>query len=213
VGQLVPAKGVPGLLQALSRLGQRRRDWHLDIVGRSREDGVRTSRCRLEPLRRGRLPRAQDQARAEFMRGADFLVMASLCETFSAPLAEAMATGIPVLATVAGGQKSSSARGRRAGATRATSRHSAMDWTTCSTISIATRPNAFPSTPGSASRRNASERPSYAVYRAILRGPRRSRRIHDSTAQGARRPSPSQATLENCLKVLRPGGVLSSAGV
>ena len=40
---------------------------------------------------------------AEFMRRADLFVLPSLCETFSAPAAEALATGTPVLATRCGG--------------------------------------------------------------------------------------------------------------
>jgi glycosyltransferase involved in cell wall biosynthesis len=40
---------------------------------------------------------------AEFMRGADIFVLPSLCETFSAPAAEALAVGTPVLATRCGG--------------------------------------------------------------------------------------------------------------
>ena len=40
---------------------------------------------------------------AEFMRRADLFVLPSLFETFSAPAAEALATGTPVLATRCGG--------------------------------------------------------------------------------------------------------------
>lgn len=105
VGQLVPVKGVPCLLQALSYLGQKRDDWHLDIVG----DG--DARMEYEHL-------AVDlqlgdkvtfhglktkQEVAEFMRRADLFVLSSLCETFSAPAVEALATGTPVLATRCGG--------------------------------------------------------------------------------------------------------------
>jgi glycosyltransferase involved in cell wall biosynthesis len=42
---------------------------------------------------------------AEFMRRADLFVLSSLCKTFSAPAIEALATGIPVLATRCGGPK------------------------------------------------------------------------------------------------------------
>lgn len=40
---------------------------------------------------------------AEFMRRAHLFVLSSLCETFSAPAIEALASGIPVLATRCGG--------------------------------------------------------------------------------------------------------------
>jgi glycosyltransferase involved in cell wall biosynthesis len=105
VGQLEPVKGVPYLLQALSALRKRRDDWHLDIVG----DGDR--RMEYEQLAadlelcdkvtfHGLKPKSEV---AEFMRRADLLVLPSLFETFSAPAAEALATGTPVLATRCGG--------------------------------------------------------------------------------------------------------------
>jgi glycosyltransferase involved in cell wall biosynthesis len=98
VGQLVPAKGVPGLLQALSRLGQRRRDWHLDIVGEGAAGGYEHLVANLNlsvPL----ATRPSERWRVPARCG--LLVMASLSQTFSAPLAEAMATS-PLLAAGAG---------------------------------------------------------------------------------------------------------------
>lgn len=105
VGQLVPVKGIPGLLRALSSLAESRNDWHLDIVG----DGI--ARTEYEQLTvelglgdrvtfHGSRPKRDV---AEFMRGADVFVLSSLCETFSAPAAEALAAGTPVLATRCGG--------------------------------------------------------------------------------------------------------------
>ena len=83
-----------------------------------------------------------------------------------------------------------------------------MDWTTCSTISIATRRTHFPVRPGAllAGCVGASL---HAVYRAIFREPRRSRRITTPRRRGAATALASD-TLK-CLKVLRPGGVLCSA--
>ncbi len=105
VGQLVPIKGVPYLLHALAALRRTREDWHLDIVG----DGDR--RTEYERLAAGLKlcdkvtfhGLASKPEVAEFMRRADVFVLPSLCETFSAPVAEALATGIPVVATRCGG--------------------------------------------------------------------------------------------------------------
>ena len=105
VGQLVPVKGVPYLLQALSDLREKRDDWHLDIVG----DGGR--RMEYEQLAvdlklcdkvtfHGLKPKPEV---AKFMRRADLFVLPSLFETFSTPAAEALATGTPVLSTRCGG--------------------------------------------------------------------------------------------------------------
>jgi glycosyltransferase involved in cell wall biosynthesis len=105
VGQLVPVKGIPYLLQALSRLSQSREDWRLDIVG----DGV--ARAEYENLAADLKLSGQvvfqglrtKREVAEFMRRADLFVLPSLYETFSAPAIEALATGTPVLATRCGG--------------------------------------------------------------------------------------------------------------
>ena len=105
VGQLVPVRGVPYLLQALALLGQKREDWRLDLVG----DGeARTEYERLAlDLQLGDKVTFHGlktkQEVADLMRRADLLVLSSLCETFSAPAIEALATGIPVLATRCGG--------------------------------------------------------------------------------------------------------------
>jgi L-malate glycosyltransferase len=105
VGQLVPVKGVPYLLQALSHLSRKRQDWQLDLIG----DGQ--ARKEYEHLAldlklsdkvafHGLKPKPEV---AEFMRRADLLVVSSLAETFSVPAAEALATGTPILATRCGG--------------------------------------------------------------------------------------------------------------
>lgn len=105
VGQLAPVKGVPYLLQALSRLGQKRDDWHLDIVG---DGDARMEYERLAvDLKLGDKVAFHGlktkQEVADFMRRADLFVLPSLCETFSAPAIEALATGTPLLATRCGG--------------------------------------------------------------------------------------------------------------
>ena len=105
VGELTQARGVSYLLRALSYLRQTQDDWQLDIVG----DGE--AKPEYERLA-GDLKLCDKVAFhglktkaevAEFMRRAGLLVLSSLYETFSAPAIEALATGIPVLATRCGG--------------------------------------------------------------------------------------------------------------
>ncbi len=105
VGSLKPLKGLPHLFHALSKLGQRRVDWRLDIVGegptRREYEGIvvelgLTGKVIFQGLR-------SKQEVAEFMRKADLLVLPSLVETFGVVAAEALASGTPVLATRCGG--------------------------------------------------------------------------------------------------------------
>lgn len=105
VAQFGANKGYRHLLDAVAQLRQRRSDFHLDIVG----DGpLRPDiEARIAALRlgdhvtlHGQLPKP---AVAERMRRADVLVLASLYETFGVVLIEAMASGLPVVATRVGG--------------------------------------------------------------------------------------------------------------
>jgi glycosyltransferase involved in cell wall biosynthesis len=105
VGQLMPVKGIPYLFQALAHLGQKREDWHLDIVGdgdaRVEYEHLATDLQLGNKITFHGLKTKQEVA--EFMRRADLFVLSSLCETFSAPAIEALATGTPILATRCGG--------------------------------------------------------------------------------------------------------------
>jgi glycosyltransferase involved in cell wall biosynthesis len=105
VGQLIPVKGIPFLLQAVSELRQKRDDWRLDIIG----DGL--ERKEYENLAKeldlcdkvnfhGTKNRHEV---AKFMREADLFVLSSLSENCSTATAEALATGTPVLVTLSGG--------------------------------------------------------------------------------------------------------------
>jgi glycosyltransferase involved in cell wall biosynthesis len=105
VGQLVPVKGVPYLLQALSHLSQKRQDWQLDLIGdgearKEYEHLAMDLKLSDKVVFHGLKTKLEV---AEFMRRADLLVVSSLAETFSIPAAEALATGIPILATRCGG--------------------------------------------------------------------------------------------------------------
>jgi glycosyltransferase involved in cell wall biosynthesis len=105
VGSLKPIKGLPELFDALSKLGQRRIDWHLDIVGEGparKEYEQRVTSLGLNHKIKFHGLRTKREV-AEFMRQADFFVLPSLFETFSVVTAEALATGTPVLATISGG--------------------------------------------------------------------------------------------------------------
>jgi glycosyltransferase involved in cell wall biosynthesis len=99
VGRLTEEKGLPILLEALS--GLRRGDWDLAVVG----DGPARRDCEERadvPALRGRvrfhgeLPKAQV---AELLRSSDCLVLPSMVENLPCVIIEAMATGLPVLAT------------------------------------------------------------------------------------------------------------------
>jgi glycosyltransferase involved in cell wall biosynthesis len=102
VASLQPAKGIPQLLEAVRGLPG---DAVVDVVG----DGPQ--RSEYEELARsagpahritfhGYLPKP---AVAELMRGASFLVLPSLGENLPVAVLEAMACGLPVVATRVGG--------------------------------------------------------------------------------------------------------------
>lgn len=98
-------KGVEYLLGAMSILKERRVEVQLDLVGQGRRAreyeslaralGV-SERCRF-------LGQVSHEEVAELMARADAFVLPSLAETFGVVLAEAMAAGLPVVATRCGG--------------------------------------------------------------------------------------------------------------
>jgi glycosyltransferase involved in cell wall biosynthesis len=105
VGSLVPVKGFDYLLRALAQLRADRDDWRLTIAGEgpgrealaalAGEMGL-TDRVTL-------LGHRSKEEVADLMRGSNLFVLSSLVETFSAAAAEALACGLPVLATRCGG--------------------------------------------------------------------------------------------------------------
>jgi glycosyltransferase involved in cell wall biosynthesis len=105
VGSLKPIKGLPFLFHALAQLRQKLEDWHLDIVGdgpvRSEyENMVGELRLSKKVIFHGMKSKKEV---SEFMRKTDLFVLPSLAETFGIVAAEALATGVPVLATRCGG--------------------------------------------------------------------------------------------------------------
>lgn len=107
VGVLEPSnrKGLPILLDALARLDRHRKDWRLDIVGdgpgRTEHERLVTEAGLEEHVAfHGRRTKAEVAA---MMRAADLFVLPSLWENLPCVIAEAMASGLPVVATATGG--------------------------------------------------------------------------------------------------------------
>lgn len=107
VGLLDPShkKGIPTLLRALSELRQQREDWQLDIVGdgparpgyemASRELGI-GDKVVFHGLK------AKSEV-ATFMNDSDVFVLPSVWENAPCVLAEAAASGLPIVSTLTGG--------------------------------------------------------------------------------------------------------------
>jgi glycosyltransferase involved in cell wall biosynthesis len=100
----VPMKGLVPLLEALAKVRTEREDAHLVVVGRLR-DGSRVPAV----LDRLCLKRAvefrsgiSDDELSELYASAELAVVPSLYEGFSLPAIEAMASGVPLVATTGG---------------------------------------------------------------------------------------------------------------
>jgi glycosyltransferase involved in cell wall biosynthesis len=105
VTRMTPIKGIDTLLGAAARLRERRRDWHLDLVGggeRSEEYRRLATDLGLAGCTtfHGELGRQEVAAR---LRCATLFVLASEVETFSVATLEALACGVPVVITACGG--------------------------------------------------------------------------------------------------------------
>ena len=105
VALLSPVKGVPYLLEALARLRQKRDDFILDIVGdgpnRNEYEG-QVQKLGLQGIVRFHGLKTKPEV-AEFMRRSDFFVLPSIWENLPCVLIEAMASGLPIVATKVGG--------------------------------------------------------------------------------------------------------------
>ena len=107
VGSLADAhrKGMPYLLDALLMLREQRNDWQLDVVGDGPlrtvyEQHVRQLHLADKVTFHGRQAKP---AVAWFMQQADLFVLPSLWENLPCVILEAMATGLPIVATRTGG--------------------------------------------------------------------------------------------------------------
>jgi glycosyltransferase involved in cell wall biosynthesis len=100
----VPLKGLIPLLEALAKLRVERPDAHLVVVGRLRDDspaGAAIDRLGLT----GEVTFASgisDDRLVELYAEAEVAVVPSLYEGFSLPAVEAMACGVPLIATTGG---------------------------------------------------------------------------------------------------------------
>jgi glycosyltransferase involved in cell wall biosynthesis len=105
VGHFVDIKRVDRLLHAFARASRIRPDLRLTLIG----DGPERSAMKKLATELGLCesvafrPAADRNGVADAMRAHDFLVVASTKETFSLVTLEALACGIPVLATACGG--------------------------------------------------------------------------------------------------------------
>jgi glycosyltransferase involved in cell wall biosynthesis len=105
VTRMTPVKGIPDLLEALKLLAERRQDWQCELIGGGEcEEAYRALAGRLllagRTVFHGQLERPEVAAR---LRDADLFVLASRIETFSVATLEALACGLPVVATACGG--------------------------------------------------------------------------------------------------------------
>jgi len=104
---VIPGKGHDVLLDALAPLAGLR--WHCDCVGSLERDPAFVERLRrrvLDAGMDGRVHFSGPQSEAELVRSyaaADVLVLPSRAETFGMVVTEALARGLPVVATDVGG--------------------------------------------------------------------------------------------------------------
>ncbi len=105
VASLIPIKGISYLLESLTKLKEKRNDFLLDIIG----DGADKKRYEKYAYELG----VQDKVNfrglktkeeiAQFMRNADIFILPSIWENLPCVLIEAMACGLPIIATEVGG--------------------------------------------------------------------------------------------------------------
>jgi GalNAc-alpha-(1->4)-GalNAc-alpha-(1->3)-diNAcBac-PP-undecaprenol alpha-1,4-N-acetyl-D-galactosaminyltransferase len=99
VGRLQPQKGFDLLIKAFSQLHHKYPDWQLTILGEGPMRGeLEELRSELQLTDRVHLP-GQVQNVNAYLRQADIFVLSSRFEGFPMSLCEAMACGLPVLAT------------------------------------------------------------------------------------------------------------------
>lgn len=101
VGNLIPLKGLPYLLEALAMLkAQGRHDFQLDILGKgAHAEEYQALTAQLGLSEHVQFHGSQSRERvAELMQNCDFLVHPSRYETFGIVLIEALASGKPVIA-------------------------------------------------------------------------------------------------------------------
>ncbi len=100
----VAMKGLTPLLEALAKVRAGRPDAHLVVVGRLRADSPVAATIRRLDLEGAVqfVSGVSDDRLVELYRKAEVAVVPSLYEGFSLPAVEAMATGVPLVATTGG---------------------------------------------------------------------------------------------------------------
>jgi glycosyltransferase involved in cell wall biosynthesis len=103
LGRLHPKKGIDLLLQAWSRLAPRYRDWEVVVAGPDEGGYLQTLRSLVRQLSLEKtvtFPGAfSGGQKIVLLKSADLFVLTSHSEGFSVALLEALACGLPVLAT------------------------------------------------------------------------------------------------------------------
>jgi glycosyltransferase involved in cell wall biosynthesis len=105
VGSLILLKGVGFLLDALAQVQRQRQDWCLDLVG----DGQDRATFERQAAELGLAPQVTFHGWktktevAGFMRQADLFVLPSLWDNMPCVVVEAMASGLPIVASDVGG--------------------------------------------------------------------------------------------------------------
>lgn len=107
VAILRPVKGVPYLLQALSKLKEKRDDFRLDILGdgpNKTEYEKLSTNLELDSTVKFHGYKPHEEV-AQFMRCCDVYVLPSVSDNLPGVIVEAMACGKPVIATDSGGSR------------------------------------------------------------------------------------------------------------
>ncbi len=105
VGSLIPVKGLSTLLTALTYLPWPQDSWRLDVIGDGSERAAYEKQA-IESGLGGQVSFHGIQPKAvvaDFMQRADLFVLPSLWDNAPCVLIEAMACGLPILATRVGG--------------------------------------------------------------------------------------------------------------
>jgi glycosyltransferase involved in cell wall biosynthesis len=100
----VPMKGVIHLMEAVAKIRTERSDVHVTVIGKPNPDGpvMQTiKRLGLEPYIEF-VYGVSDERIVELYAEAELAVVPSLYEGFSLPAVEAMAAGVPLVATTGG---------------------------------------------------------------------------------------------------------------
>jgi glycosyltransferase involved in cell wall biosynthesis len=102
LGRLHPKKALDRLLRAWARVEPAHPDWRLRIVGpaeHKHDEELRALASALGLARATIEGAVYGEAKAAAYRGADLFVLPSLNENFGVAVAEALASGVPVIAT------------------------------------------------------------------------------------------------------------------